>query len=61
MGLFDKKICGNCKHFNQYTPVYGKALGTCKEATVASSSFSADFVHLPPDTGVLKSWDTDVS
>jgi hypothetical protein len=38
------KLCRDCKHFNTSFEMYNHTRGTCKEATVTSAPFTADFI-----------------
>lgn len=46
MGLFrkEKKLCRNCKHFQTDFTMYNHTQGFCKESTITSAPFTADFI-----------------
>jgi len=44
MGLFKSKKCRDCKFFETNFEMYNHTQGYCKESTVTSAPFTADFI-----------------
>lgn len=57
MWLFNKKTktCKNCKHFKSDFEMYNHTQGFCKQATVTSAPFKADFIS-SKDSEPIKVW-----
>lgn len=45
MSIFkNKKLCRNCRYFNSSFEMYRHTQGICKQSTITSAAFKADFI-----------------
>lgn len=57
MGLFNRKpkLCRDCKHFKSDFSMFNHTQGLCKESTITSAPFKADFISTK-DNEPIKVW-----